>query len=143
ASASGAASSPRTTSSSCGLFKNERRLVPKWYAKAPKRSGRRATWGFSRQRPSSWVSASSIGALGRRGLVDAAHPVDRDVLDQQVLLDQLLALGLGDRPGRLVWCRSHEILLDGLRSRKSYSTECQMSIGRPPSTTREEIEAVA
>src|SRR6478735_3705768 len=62
-----------------------RRRVSKSYASAPKRSGRSAVssprWAARRRRSTSTA------------LVDAAHPVDRNVLYKQVLFDELFGFG--------------------------------------------------
>ena len=41
-----------TTSTIVGFFRNESLRVPKWYSRAPKGSGRTATWRCNRQRAS-------------------------------------------------------------------------------------------
>src|SRR4051794_30491142 len=88
------ASSPRANSSlspACACDRRRTKLsrrVSKSYARAPKRSGRKA------------VSSLSRAARRRRStsaaLVDTTHAVDRHVLHEQVLLDDLFRLDLFD-----------------------------------------------
>ena len=74
---------------SCGVFRNDNRRVPKWYTSAPNGSGRNATDGLHRYgRPGSNPGAATTW------LVDTAHTVDRDLLDQGLLDDVRNGFGL-------------------------------------------------
>src|SRR3954469_4519937 len=100
-------SSPDTTASSSGVFRNDSLRVPKWYTSAPNGSGRRETCGLQRNAR----SGSNAGPAARAGpapvdsgSVDTAHAVDRDLLDQGLLDDGFLGRGV-------VLCGSHRQLL--------------------------------
>src|SRR5215470_11317896 len=73
----GCAASERTTVSSTGLLRNDNCRVPKWYSSAPNASGRTRTWASSRQ----GASRSNCAV----GSVDAAHAIDGDLLDENVV----------------------------------------------------------
>ena len=77
----GCSASACTTASSLRVLRNDSRRVPKWYASAPNGSGRSATWRSDAPR------ALEVERPSRS--VDAAHAVDRDVLHQEVRLDEL------------------------------------------------------
>jgi hypothetical protein len=86
----------RTTASTVWFFRNDRRRVPKWYSSAPNGSGRIDTCpsrrhGRSRSK-APWTSAAGLPVIG---LVDTAHAVDRDFLDQQLVGGQFLVGALG------------------------------------------------
>src|SRR6185312_13112862 len=92
--------SPRTTSSRTGLFRKDNRRVPKWYSRAPKRSGLTDTHSSSRHAPSrSNEPATAAPAplpLGKPSpeadSVDTAHAVDGDLLHEEVLEQRLVGL---------------------------------------------------
>src|SRR3954468_18770809 len=84
----GCSASVETTVRSLRLLRKDSRRVWKWYASAPKGSGRRATWLPSRH------GRSRSNVMG--GSVDAAHAVNRDVLHEEVARDELR---LGGRLG--------------------------------------------
>src|SRR5262249_45984317 len=125
----GAEPRARTTSTSCGRLRKVSRRLPKWYASAPNGSGRRATGG---ERTEAW-SRSTVDF--RAWSVDAAHAVDRDLLDQG-LGQGLILLGRGARGGLrglfglllgdlLVRHRvAHAFTLFGTRGQKSMSRRC-------------------
>ena len=84
----GCSASERTTVEQLGLFRNDSRRVPKWYSSAPNRSGRTATCGCTCH---GGVEVERSGPAGT-GLVDTAHAVDRDLLDQDLGVAQVAGL---------------------------------------------------
>ncbi|MDQ1247883.1 MAG: hypothetical protein QG597_2255, partial [Actinomycetota bacterium] len=64
-------------------FRNVRRRLPKLYARAPNGSGRSETLG-DRDKHSSRIVINVNRVWGVWRLVDAAHPVDRHILDQRL-----------------------------------------------------------
>src|SRR5215470_3813317 len=90
----GCAASERTTVSSTGLLRNDNCRVPKWYSSAPNASGRTRTWASSCQ----GASRSNCPA----GSIDAAHAIDGDLLDEDIVgkIAGKVAGGAGD--GRLL-----------------------------------------
>src|SRR5580692_2346537 len=109
----GCSPSARTTVSRAGLFRNDRRRVPKWYSSAPKPSGRTDTCGCSCQAPSRLNGGAAAPAAGS---VDTAHAVNRDLLDQHVLGRDL---NLGGLLGRNLFhlVSRHDVLAHAVPSR--------------------------
>jgi len=85
-------SRPRTTSTRSGRLRNVKRRLPKWYAKAPNGSARSETLEDSTNRSSRSALWSLMRVPG--DLVDAAHAVDRHILDQRLDREVLLVRSL-------------------------------------------------
>src|SRR6185369_4319878 len=94
-----------TTSTSCGVFRNDSRRVPKWYTSAPNGSGRNATDGLHRYPR----AGSKLDPARTSWLVDTAHAVDRDLLDQGLLDDSVFDVLLLGHVSSSGWSRGRTV----------------------------------